>query len=468
MGLSEFYWSSFIGCSLFVVLLQIYTRTVEFNERKAPVDPKFVKFQTYYLTSFLLAMFADWLQGPYVYELYISYGFNKAHVAELFLCGYASSVLCGTWIGGLADKYGRRNMCLLYCVCYGAACITKLFPDYNILLLGRALSGISTSLLFSVFESWMVCEHHKQGFDSSLLADTFSKATFGNGVVAVAAGLVANIAADLFGFAAPFVLATVPLVLVAGVVSCFWSENHGSQSGSMWHSLRRGFSLLRTDPKIAALGFAQSCFEGAMYTFVFMWTSAIKSEEEQAAEDTGTLGELGENTTNFLGLVFAIFMVCVMVGSTFFKLWSAHGKETVYVLPLYIHSTALIAMATTAMAVGKYPGVVYVMFLLFETCVGVFYPAYGYIKSEKIPEDIRSAVMNIFRIPLNLFVVGLLINIKHLSTADVFIICAGAHATSLCCYSYFYFLSKESFGGGAERVNGKLKTNDDDAAPGFL
>ena len=61
-------------------------------------------------------------------------------------------------------------------------------------MLGRFLSGVSTSLLFSVFESWMVCEHHKQGFDGKLLGETFSYSTFGNGLVAVVAGLIANTA----------------------------------------------------------------------------------------------------------------------------------------------------------------------------------------------------------------------------------------------------------------------------------
>ena len=36
-------------------------------------------------------------------------------------------------------------------------------PDMRLLLLGRVLGGISTSLLFSAFESWMVSQHRKQG-----------------------------------------------------------------------------------------------------------------------------------------------------------------------------------------------------------------------------------------------------------------------------------------------------------------
>ena len=63
-------------------------------------------------------------------------------------------------------------------------------------MLGRILGGISTSLLFSTFESWMIFEHNKTGFPSDWLPRTFALATFGNGVVAVVAGVLANFVAD--------------------------------------------------------------------------------------------------------------------------------------------------------------------------------------------------------------------------------------------------------------------------------
>ena len=214
MTLHDYYWSCFLASVALVTVLQIYSRSQTRNEQKAPTDSKFVLFQRWYLVAFLLSMFADWLQGPYIYELYVSYGFNKEQIAELFLGGYVSSMLCGTFVGGMADKFGRKTMCLLYCLFYGSACVTKLVPDYNVLMLGRFLSGISTSLLFSVFEAWMVCEHHKQGFDSALLADTFSHATFGNGVVAAVAGLTANIAAHFGGFVSSEALTLLPVFVL--------------------------------------------------------------------------------------------------------------------------------------------------------------------------------------------------------------------------------------------------------------
>lgn len=447
--LSTRYWGSFFVTALLCFVLQMLARSPAKSSAAAPAaNARFVTFQITYLVVFLLAMFSDWLQGPYVYELYVSYGFSQSQIAELFVCGFGSSMIVGTFVGGLADTMGRKNMCIAYSACYIVACCTKLVPEYWTLMLGRFLSGVSTSLLFSVFESWMVCEHFKLGFDSALLGDTFAYATFGNGLVAVVAGLSANTVADSFGFYAPFVLAILPLTVVAIVVSLCWTENYGNVTQLNYlSSLSKGFDLIRNDSRIAALGLAQSCFEGAMYTFVFMWTPALKTPEEVQREASGVQGGAsGDSTSQYLGLIFAVFMVCTMVGSSIFKLLAAK-RENLYKIPLLLHATAFLAMLAVSLCLDS-KDVVYASFLIFETCVGLFYPSYGMIKSEKIPEDIRSAVMNIFRIPLNAFVVLLLLKIKYLSSQIVFLTCTVTHGVALVCYLYFYMHSR---GGAAEK-----------------
>ncbi|CAM9240734.1 unnamed protein product, partial [Heterosigma akashiwo] len=57
---------------------------------------------------------SDWLQGAYVYQLYHSYGFEQYEIAKLFVGGFGSSLVVGTFVGGLADKEGRKKMCFLY------------------------------------------------------------------------------------------------------------------------------------------------------------------------------------------------------------------------------------------------------------------------------------------------------------------------------------------------------------------
>ena len=129
-------------------------------------------------------------------------------------------------------------------------------------------------------------------------------------------------------------------------------------------------------------------------------------------------------------------MVCVMLGSSVFKLFAAQ-KQNVYKIPLYLHSVAFLSMGMITIFFDT-KIIVYLMFLVFEVSVGVFYPAYGVIKSEKLPEEIRSSVMNIFRIPLNAFVVLLLLKIKFLSPKIVFAVCTFSHGVSFACYYYFY------------------------------
>merc|ERR1712066_1187289 len=49
-------------------------------------------------------------------------------------------------------------------------------------------------------------------------------------------------------------------------------------------------------------------------------------------------------------------------------------------------------------------------FLVFETCVGIFQPCGGVLRSKVIPDKLQGSVMNMFRIPLNsLVVIGTLL-----------------------------------------------------------
>ncbi|KAM9967408.1 hypothetical protein ACTFIW_001492 [Dictyostelium discoideum] len=67
-------------------------------------EKQFKKFQNKYLLTYLLAMASDWLQGPYVYVLYESYGFTKQEIAILFIFGFLSSLIFGMAVGPVIDK----------------------------------------------------------------------------------------------------------------------------------------------------------------------------------------------------------------------------------------------------------------------------------------------------------------------------------------------------------------------------
>lgn len=59
---------------------------------------------SYLKLVFCVVIAGDWLQGPYVYYLYTTYGFGKGDIGQLFIAGFGSSMLFGTIVGSLADK----------------------------------------------------------------------------------------------------------------------------------------------------------------------------------------------------------------------------------------------------------------------------------------------------------------------------------------------------------------------------
>ena len=78
-----------------------------------------------YLFVYLLAAFSDWLQGPYVYALYDAYGYTQHEIAVLFVAGFGSSMIFGSFIGGMADSGGRKRFVILFAVIYALSCMTK-------------------------------------------------------------------------------------------------------------------------------------------------------------------------------------------------------------------------------------------------------------------------------------------------------------------------------------------------------
>lgn len=74
---------------------------------------------------------------------------------------------------------------------------------------------------------------------------------------------------------------------------------------------------------------------------------------------------------------------------------------------------------------------IYVAFNVFELCCGLYFPTIGMIRSRYVPESIRSTVMNIFRVPLNVIVVIVLLKVEHLPKFIVFTLCAMMNMVAL-------------------------------------
>ncbi|KAH9177752.1 hypothetical protein EDB89DRAFT_1934281 [Lactarius sanguifluus] len=346
-----------------------------------------------YLLVYAIVMGADWLQGPYVYSLYREqYAFPERQVAVLFVTGFISAAIFAPLVGVWADTYGRRRICLLFCVLYATTCGLLLFPFFPLLLLARVFGGISTSILFSAFESWLVSSSSNAALHSEDLSIIMGRATLVNGLVATAAGIVSNqlVSADIFQI----------------------------------RRLEAAWRIVAADPILLVLGLTQTIFEGSMYLFVFIWVPTLQESSPYPSSLP-------------LGYIFSAFMVSMMLGSLIYTFVTAHWfrPTTTSALPKHTRSSSvsslflqgnptlalhaqLSALVCAAAAVtfaacvsiGKGKSeqgehLKFWAFCLFEACVGMYYPVQGMLRGSLIANEHRATLSALFRVPLNVFVI---------------------------------------------------------------
>ena len=149
---------------------------------------------------------------------------------------------------------GRRRLCMAFCVTYTITCLCITVPSLPILFFGRVLGGLSTSILYSAFESWLVSSSNNLALPQSALSNILGRATLINGIVAAIAGVVSNkLVSTTLTFKSPFIASGALLVLAWVVINRTWHENRGGASngddggilqlrrlGQAWHIVKSG------------------------------------------------------------------------------------------------------------------------------------------------------------------------------------------------------------------------------------
>lgn len=177
------------------------------------------KFRVTFLSIYLLVMSSEWLSGPYLYPLLREdKGLPVSIVVALYATAYTSAAISALGVGFLADRYGRRKACLAECVIHALACLSVIVGRdcLPVLFLGRVLAGVGLTLLWTVFESWMVTEWNARGLEGGSgggeMSRMFGMMTTANCMTAIVGGVLGHCMVSIFGSKLwPF---------AAGIVSC--------------------------------------------------------------------------------------------------------------------------------------------------------------------------------------------------------------------------------------------------------
>ncbi|KAI8781184.1 molybdate-anion transporter [Biomphalaria glabrata] len=377
-------------------------------------NPQFIKFQRGYFVVYLTAMFADWLQGPYLYKLYSYYGFDEQQIAVLYVFGFASSVIFGAWTPIAADQFGRKKLCVFFTITYSVSCLLKLSTSYGILLIGRLVGGLATSVLFTAFEAWYIHEHlETHDFPKEWIPITFQRASMWNGVLAVMAGVTTNIFSEWIGLGpvAPYLMAVPFLIFVGVIISTHWNENYSMHRVKFRKLCYDGFRDIITSKRIFLVGAIEALFESVVYIVIFLWTPILEQGKPS------------------LGIVFSCFMVCILIGQAIFQILTSKGIPAIKIL-FFVNLLALASILTCVYSTHprtRHLNASLVAFLIFQFCVGMYFPAMSGLRMRVIPDTHRYSIMNWFRVPLNLISCAVLMLLHE----DVFL--HGNHLIFVVC-----------------------------------
>ncbi|KAK7748720.1 hypothetical protein SLS53_000743 [Cytospora paraplurivora] len=265
------------------VRIQTRWRKVDTEEKSDPCselepeephshDDETWRFRRAFLSVYLLVMSSEWLSGPYLYtHLRDDEALPESVVIGLYATAYTSAAVSATATGFLADRYGRRRAGIAQCGIHSLACLSVIFGgDYlPVLFVGRVLAGTALTMLWTVFESWMVTEWNSRGMEKD----------GEDGGLAVHGGLVHQLTP--------------------------WKD------GRIW-----------------ALTFVTCCFEGTTFLIMYFWPSVLKNAHVAILAKRNL-----DNTDALpYGVIFATFMAAMILGVLLFNAFSRRGVPPVWLL----------------------------------------------------------------------------------------------------------------------------------------
>jgi len=389
------FWVFFALVIIVSILFQVHLWR---KEKKKVFQPsaEFRKFQRVYLVPFALFLMANWLQGQFLFSLYIEKGFNKVQIVILCITWVSSSLIFGTLVGPLADKYGRKLWCIFCGILSIFSCFFMVAENFAVAIIGRIIAGISTSIFYSSFEAWMVSEHNQKNYSQEWLTNTLSLAAVVQALVAMPAVFLGDIGVDKLGAMTPVVLALVFFIIPMVLIYFQWTENFGNAEMRLSGVFLGVWSDIRDDKSIPLVGVSQAFFEASLILLLFGMKVQVQ--------------ELFTPLVDIYSVVFCTVMGCVIIGVSIFRVMLQ------YLIPTVSIYRSILILSTICFGITYFVNENVTRFILlniFAICCGIHVPCSATLRVQYIAEEHRAAIINFFRVPLNLVLIGILVTILY-------------------------------------------------------
>lgn len=207
----------------------------------------------------------------------------------------------------------------------------------------------------------------------------------------------------MFGIFGPVAISMLFSIVTFSVILIFWDENKPAESSSLIDVQLYKEAIQELKQKeVYTVGIMESMWSAVLHIFIFAWNPILKS------------------VTNYSfnpGMVFLSYVLMIISGTKLYEIFIIHKKFNEFIC---LASCLLIEMFSF-LIIFNYENfaVRYIMCTLINGTCGFYQPINSVIKSKILKEKYRAFLMNIFRIPLNLYVIFVLSFIKQLEYNNV-------------------------------------------------
>lgn len=187
---------------------------------------KSLKFR--FLLGYLSTRASIWSKAPYIYLLFNKlHGFSISQIGILYIVDAVCALVFGPLTGDLADKYGRRLFCVLYCLCGIVSLTLRITGSIPLAYFAQVLTGFGAGLISTTFEAWINFEAEKDLGPGKrvFLEKLFKTQTVLDSLMSL---LISGLGAVLFtnfGVVYPILFSIFLCGCAIGIMMVFWDEN---------------------------------------------------------------------------------------------------------------------------------------------------------------------------------------------------------------------------------------------------
>lgn len=368
------------------------------------------KLKTGYLLAYLLARAAMWAKAPYIYTLFMSvHKFSFVEIGRLYLVDAVSALIFGPITGQLADKYGRKKFCRFYNYSVLINIILRLLGDRLTAYLAQIVTGFGSGLINTTFEAWVVSESDREFMGYGKEAERFRrklfvKANLYDEIISILILIICAVVYSYLGIYAPFVISFTFSLLSLLVIAKNWKENALSKSETIMAQMKGALREFKKG-EVLGIGLIEGIVMACLNMFLFSWTPILKQS---------TSGGMNP------GFIFTSMVLTMIVGTKICKL-----------LIVYLYCDYFISITGCLFLQGIFLILTYykdsflerlIFLCAFDGLIGFYNLVNSVLKSKILVEKYRALLMNLFRVPLNIYVIIVLLTIRYINSFTVALI----------------------------------------------